>query len=232
MEKMTNSGEIRSAIYDLLTIDAEKLSDTELLGMVIGSFSLGRILMGSYDNWYDINNSDLLKTSELADNQLAQLLALKELSKRFKTKPIKVEPIKVKPIKARQQISCSADIFNLYQSMMASKLQEEFWIIALNAKNKVMTECMISKGTATETLVCPSDVFRVLIMNGAVRTIAIHNHPSGDPEPSAHDITICQRLKKAGELIGIILLDFIIVARDGVVSFADRGLLEMVNQND
>jgi DNA repair protein RadC len=71
----------------------------------------------------------------------------------------------------------------------------------------------------------PREVFRVAIINGAARIICLHNHPSGDPEPSVEDKAMTERLKETGKIIGINLLDHIIVCQNRYVSFADRGLL-------
>jgi DNA repair protein RadC len=109
---------------------------------------------------------------------------------------------------------------------------EWFFVIPLNRKNFPMGRIVVTKGIATASLVHPREVFRPVILAGATAAIVCHNHPSGDPDPSAADIAITKILKKAGEALQIDLLDHIIMGDPGnsfrparFYSFADAGLL-------
>lgn len=83
----------------------------------------------------------------------------------------------------------------------------------------------MSRGTLTAALVHPREVFRPAILASAAAIVLVHNHPSGDPEPSEEDLAITRRLIQVGELHGIGVLDHVIIAKDGHVSFRARGLL-------
>lgn len=102
---------------------------------------------------------------------------------------------------------------------------ETFLALHLDGKNRIvgMTTCSI--GSMTSSLVHPRDVFRPAIANLTAGLIFIHNHPSGDPEPSQEDIQITQRLSEVGKLIGIRCLDHIVIGQGCYFSFADHGLL-------
>lgn len=97
--------------------------------------------------------------------------------------------------------------------------------MTLNIRNKILDRHMVSLGTANQSIVHPRDVFRVAIIDGASRICMIHNHPGGNLEPSRDDYQITDRIQKAGELLGIPLLDHIIIAREGHYSFKESGLL-------
>ena len=84
---------------------------------------------------------------------------------------------------------------------------------------------MISQGTLTASLVHPREVFSVAIRESAAGVILVHNHPSGDPEPSPEDLDITRRLASVGELIGIPVLDHVVIGGETYVSFLDRGLV-------
>lgn len=105
--------------------------------------------------------------------------------------------------------------------------QEAFFVITLNTKNKMIDRHMITLGIVDSSLVHPREVFRPAILNGASSIIVAHNHPTGDPAPSGEDKTTTKRLKDAGELIGIKLLDHVIIGRGETpcFSFLESGLL-------
>ena len=97
--------------------------------------------------------------------------------------------------------------------------EEHFGLLALNAKGQLMAERILSKGTVTATLISPREFFREALRYGATTAIAWHNHPSGDPTPSAEDIVLTHRLRAAGESLGVPLADHIVVGRDSFHSF-------------
>lgn len=92
-----------------------------------------------------------------------------------------------------------------------------FWILHLNARNQVIEKELTAIGTVNTCLVRPADVMRKAVMNGTVAIIAVHNHPSGNPEPSMEDWKLTERLRKSPEILGIQLLDSVIITADGKV---------------
>lgn len=108
---------------------------------------------------------------------------------------------------------------------MRHKQQEELVLIALNTKNKFISDRIISKGTVNSSLVSPREIFIDALQNNAVNIIILHNHPSGDPTPSQEDIRITERIREAGNLIGITLLDHIVIGDNCYVSFKERQMM-------
>ncbi|MCZ6691057.1 MAG: DNA repair protein RadC [Planctomycetota bacterium] len=117
------------------------------------------------------------------------------------------------------------DVFEYLQPEVNGLEKEHFYAMLLDSKNRLLREDLVSVGTLTASLVHPREVFRSAIRDAAASIIVAHNHPSGDPTPSAEDLEITARLRKAGELIGIPLLDHVIIGAGTYVSLAERGKL-------
>ena len=103
--------------------------------------------------------------------------------------------------------------------------QEVFGILILNTKNKVVAVHEVSRGTLNSSMTHPREVFKPAVLHNAAGIICFHNHPSGDTEPSKEDIEITERLIAAGEIMGIVVVDHIIVGDDGYTSLRDRGVM-------
>ena len=103
--------------------------------------------------------------------------------------------------------------------------REVFGVVPLNGKNEALGFHVVSVGTLTASLVHPREVFKVAMLTNASAIIVAHNHPSGDPTPSAEDRAITERLKQAGELLGIRLLDHVVLGHASYHSFVDAGEL-------
>lgn len=103
--------------------------------------------------------------------------------------------------------------------------REHFLVLLLNARHEVVARETVSVGSLNASIVHPREVFRPAVVASAAATVLVHNHPSGDPEPSEEDLSITKRLVEAGELLGISVLDHVIVASRGVVSLRARQLL-------
>jgi DNA repair protein RadC len=112
-----------------------------------------------------------------------------------------------------------------YRPTIATEDQEVFLAVALNSKHAPTRVIEIAKGTLGSVDVHPREAFRELIVHAAAATFFVHNHPSGDPEPSTDDIALTARLRDVGHLVGVPMLDHVIVGGDDYVSLADRGLL-------
>jgi DNA repair protein RadC len=124
------------------------------------------------------------------------------------------------------QIRSSRDVANYYKPLLAGKKREQFQVLLLDRKNRVMRHVMISQGSLTASVVHPREVFNPAIRDSAAAVICVHNHPSGDPQPSQEDRALTARLAEAGRLLGIQVLDHVIVGGDAYMSFADEGLLD------
>lgn len=125
-----------------------------------------------------------------------------------------------KPLK----FSCSEEVYNAFKNLHESD-KEKFYAIHLDSKNKVIGVDMVSQGSADSSPVHPREVYKSALLASAASIIFVHSHPSGDPEPSYSDREITMQLKKAGELLGIEVLDHVIIGRGEFYSFADKGEL-------
>ena len=103
--------------------------------------------------------------------------------------------------------------------------REHFLVVLLNARHEVDAVETVSVGSLNASIVHPREVFKPAILASAASVVLVHNHPSGDPEPSEEDLTITKRLVEVGDLLGIGVLDHVIVGSRGVVSFRSRQLL-------
>lgn len=117
------------------------------------------------------------------------------------------------------------DVVALVGRKLRRDAREHFLVLLLNARHEVLAIETISIGSLNASIVHPREVFRPAIINSAASVVLTHSHPSGDPEPSEEDLQITKRLVQVGELIGIDVLDHVIVAARGVVSFRSRQLL-------
>jgi DNA repair protein RadC len=116
------------------------------------------------------------------------------------------------------------DVFGLVRKLQTEQ-REHFVCILLNARHEVLCRETISIGSLNASIVHPREVFKPAVMQSAASIVLVHNHPSGDPEPSGEDIAITKRLVQVGDILGIGVLDHVIVASRGVVSLRSRQLL-------
>lgn len=124
-------------------------------------------------------------------------------------------------------ITCPLACYKVIQFFLDLKSEpvERFGIISLNTKNKITGIHIIGSGAIDKIYVEPREVFAAAIMNNAKSIIAFHNHPSGDPTPSQDDILITRRLKKAGDILSIKLLDHLITGEESYISLKEKGLI-------
>ena len=144
-----------------------------------------------------------------------QILCLSELAKRLSK------------AKAKERLSFTlpSSIADYYMEEMRHQKQEHMKLLMLNTKSKLIGETNISKGTVNAALVSPRELFIEALDKEAVSIILLHNHPSGDPAPSTNDILLTKRVKDAGALIGVELLDHIIIGNNCYMSFCESGLI-------
>jgi len=110
-------------------------------------------------------------------------------------------------------------------SFLMRETKENFITLHLDGKNRIMAMDLVSIGSLNQSIVHPREVFKTACLSNAAALILIHQHPTGDPTPSSEDIAITRRLKEAGEILGIKVLDHIIVGEGEYLSFVERGLL-------
>ncbi len=125
----------------------------------------------------------------------------------------------------RTQVSSPDDVAAFFREYFSDRLAEEFWVVLLNTANVVISLAQISTGGLAASIVEPRAVFRTAILANAAAIICLHNHPSGNPEPSREDIRITRQLVEAGQLMGVPVHDHLIVTHEGYTSLAERGLM-------
>jgi DNA repair protein RadC len=159
--------------------------------------------------------AELLQTPGIGPAKAARLLAAFELGARLAREE--------RPAVVR--IREPEDIARLFCGRLRDLQVEEFHLLALDSQSQVLREVLVTRGLLNSSLVHPREVFRAAIAEAAAGIIVIHNHPSGDPTPSAEDRAVTQQLAAAGRLLDLPLYDHVIIAGDRFVSFACAGLL-------
>ena len=124
-----------------------------------------------------------------------------------------------------RRIRNAEDVYAAFRERFESLDREMFVVVLLDGKNKVIGFNVVSVGSLTATLVHPREVFKPALLANAAALILVHNHPSGDPEPSAEDKAITERLQQAGDLIGIKILDHVVIGDGSFRSLADGHVL-------
>ena len=212
--------------YKLLMKGSRAVSDSELLSLVIGSgipgensLDIAKTLLMSCGNnlssLWKMSVTDLMKVKGIGENRAVQMVAVFALARRKNETNLDIQ----------DKISSSRDAFAIFQSLIGDLPYEEFWIIMLNRANRVTKKVRISEGGISGTVVDPKRIFKIALDNHASNIILGHNHPSGACQPSEADIKITKKVKDAGTLLEIAVLDHIIVASDSYYSFADEGAM-------
>ncbi|MEK7672188.1 MAG: DNA repair protein RadC [Bacteroidota bacterium] len=209
----------------LLQRGAHALSDAELLAILIrvGSgkstaLDLARKILVQERNLRGIAGKtpqELMRLKGIGEAKAVELLAAFEIGRRVQGMNSDEKLIVQSP----------EDIARFMIPRLRDKKNESFWVLLLDSKNGLMHEEELTVGTLNASLVHPREVFKVAIDRVAAAVIVVHNHPSGNREPSVEDLNITRQLVEAGRIIGIPLHDHLIIAGDSYTSFAERGLL-------
>ena len=205
---------------------AAALSDAELLAILIGSgnteesaVELMRRLLLSCDN--NLNSlakwevADFSRFKGMGPAKSITVMAALELGKRRKQQDAK----------ERLRVSCSKDIYDIFQPIMCDLEREEFWVLLLNQAAKVIDKIRISIGGIDGTYADVRTILREALLQRATQMAVVHNHPSGNPRPSQQDKTLTEHIRKAAETMNIHLIDHVIVCEEQFFSFADEGML-------
>jgi DNA repair protein RadC len=158
---------------------------------------------------------ELISGIGLTMHETARLIAAVELSKRLSTKAEKEKKVINTPI----------DVYHLLRDEMAYLEQEHCLALALNIKNRPIDKYTVSIGTLNSSIVAPRDVFKKALRINAASLIVVHNHPSGDPTPSVEDVELTKRLRDAGKILGIEVVDHVIIAKNGFSSLKEKGVI-------
>ncbi len=202
------------------------LSDAELIAILINSgttdlsaVDIARLILQSTGNNLNelarLGVKDLSKFRGIGEARAISIVAALELGRRRKEQD--------RPTRAR--ITCSRDAYDELKPHLLDKQHEEFWILVLNRANEVMRPVQISAGGVSGTVADPRLIFKHALEQLASGIILCHNHPSGNLTPSQADKDLTRKLKDAGRLLDIPVLDHLIFTDRSYLSFADEGLL-------
>lgn len=202
------------------------LSNAELVAILIGSGNQKesavelskRILNEVSDNLAELARltlGDLQKYKGIGEAKAITIAAALELGRRRGTSNLNEKP----------QVKDSKTAFILFQKELGDLNYENFCVLLLNRANKVLKAVKISDGGITGTVVDPRKVFKIALDNNATSIILGHNHPSGQLTPSDADIQLTKKMKQAGEMLDLPVLDHIIVGDGNYYSFADEGIM-------
>lgn len=158
----------------------------------------------------------LQKTGGIGKDKAATLIAAFELCKRIEMSEKAVHD---------KKITSPDEVAAIFIPLLRNELKEKFFVICLNTSNKIIRYEMISEGNLDSSVVHPREVFKVAIDNNAKSIILLHNHPSGNSEPSNEDIAITKKIAEAGKIIDIPVFDHIIIAQNSYTSFIEKRLL-------
>lgn len=207
------------------------LTDTDLLAILLrtGTHEMDVQTLASYLLSYgslqgeapsllslhDLSYEQLQKIKGIGKIKALQIQAVLELSKRIAQESHQL----------REKVVTPADLSRYFMEQLRHEKTECFMVTFLDPKCKMIGYDTISKGTLTASIVHPREVYKAAIQKSAYSIIVLHNHPSGDPTPSQEDLKITTRLKTAGEVIGIPLLDHIIIGDNSYKSLREESYL-------
>ena len=211
---------------------AGALSDTELLAMLLRSGTRGQDVMtlttrlladaGSLAGLLTWREAEFRQLRGIGRGKAAQLVTVMEIVRRV----VRQQAVDA-PLLNRADV-----ILAHFQPLVFGLQVEKFWVLCLNRKNRLLRRVEITSGTATSTLAHPREVYREAIREGAASVICVHNHPSGDPAPSAADLSVTRQLREAARAVDIELVDHIVIGRPGAdplgrgyYSFREAGLI-------
>ena len=206
------------------------LSDAELLALIFGSgtrtkegplsaVQLGKALLRAYGSLHRLSRreiKELTRVVGVGPAKAVKLVAAFEIGRRAEAQRAE-EP--------RVQVSSPEDVAAVYGPALRDLKKEIFKVVMLNTANVIIGDVTISEGGLAASIVEPRAVFQRAILENAAALICLHNHPSGNPEPSREDIKITRQLVEAGKLMGVPVHDHLIIAGTTYTSLAERGLM-------
>ncbi|MDT3741369.1 MAG: DNA repair protein RadC [Candidatus Kapabacteria bacterium] len=209
----------------LIKFGSKSLSDSELLAIIIGFGTVGksaidisRSLLSEFSSLSEMAKCDVTQFKKISGIGLAKAVTISaafELSRRISDDPFSNNKI----------LSCCEDVVEYYMPRLRDFRTECFRVILLDNSNRPFKEVTVSEGILNQTLVHPREVFRQAILESAASIILLHNHPSGNCQPSPQDKDITKRLLQTGDIVGISVLDHIIIGRNNYFSFKNASLL-------
>lgn len=209
----------------LLRLGASSLCDAELLALVLGTGSrhssvigLSQLLLGSFNGLpgvLDASCSDLMAVRGLGPGKTAAIKAVLCLAERYEQAPLL----------AGRPVTDAAGAERFLRARLGGRPQEIFAVMFLNSRHQLLMFEELFAGSVDRAQVYPREVLRRALSYNSAAVVLAHNHPSGNPEPSASDVRLTERLKRLLAEVDVRLLDHLVVGRSKAVSLAERGLI-------
>ncbi len=210
----------------LLLKGRSSLTEAELLAIILGSGSrsetavdLAKRMLANWSNDLNLlakqNIPDFMQFKGIGEAKAISIVAALEFGRRRQ----------LAKVKERRQIRSSRDGFMIFQPLLADLPHEEFWVLYLNRSNKIIQRERISVGGVAGTIADIKIIFKRAVELLASGIILIHNHPSGNLQPSVADKQLTEKVVKAGKVLEVAALDHLIITDAGYYSFADEGLI-------
>ncbi len=216
----------------LASLQPAALATRELLAILVGVGTKGRSSLDVAGDLLEVHEGSLRRLARadaaeikavrgIGEARAARIVAAMELGRR----------LSAEAGQASRRVRGPQDVFRRLGPKLRDSRQEELWALYLDTQNRIRLERRLTVGLLNSSLVHPREVFQPAITQGAASIIVAHNHPSGDPEPSAEDFAVTAQLMEAGCLLGIPVRDHVILGDSGYVSLAERGSLTSSRTN-
>lgn len=209
----------------LRRLGADALGDNELVAIVLGqgartrsALDLANILLlalGGVHGLTRVSADELQRVPGIGPVRSLQLLAAVELGRRTLSRPMP----------AREQLLCPRDAAAFLTPRFSARGIEQFGVVLLDARFRVIRAVLLSSGDVESAPAQPREVFREAAAGRASAIVLFHNHPTGDPSPSAEDIALTTRMLRAGEIMGVEVVDHLVLADNRYYSFREAGAL-------
>lgn len=204
----------------------QSLSDTELVAILLGSGSVGvsavslaqEILSSVENNLHELGKrsiKELQRFKGVGEAKAITIAAALELGRRRQ----------ISDLRERPRVATSRDAFNVIAPLLTDLHHEEFWLLLLNKASEVFARKKLSTGGSAGTVADVKMLFKIALDAQTSAIIAVHNHPSGNLKPSDADMELTRKMKEAGKILDLPLLDHLIVSERGYYSFADEGFI-------
>lgn len=221
----------------LLQQGAAALSEAELLALIIGSgdagskrsaLDLGRELLIEFKSLRSLADASCVEMQRVKGVGPAKATCIKaalDLARRVREqeRPLVCETRFTSASQVLEHLK--SEEFKHFSYEFRDVRKEYFMALLLDGKNRIIKRVRISEGSLNQSIVHPREVFNLAVRDSAAAMILLHNHPTGDPTPSAEDLEVTRRLCEAGELMGIKVLDHIIIGDGAFYSFTDHGVM-------
>lgn len=204
----------------LMLYGAKSLSTYELIAIIfrigygkLSAIDLAKMIINETEDITELRNKTVNELSEIkgvGKTKAITLLAAFELGERV-----------LKPRTEYKQVSSPHDVYELLKYDLKDLKQEVLIVLYLDVKTNLIAKKQIFQGSLNQSLIHPREVFKYAVKYSAYSILLVHNHPSGDPEPSVQDLEVTNRFKRIGELLQIQLLDHVIIANDKYLSIKE-----------